>query len=324
MPIGELTTPIDQKEREPFPKYPVFLPGAGSGTGRALARILAKEGYQVIAGSRSTQKIEGLAAEIEAYGGVAPIPFIADLTDADHVKEALEGLPLRQGDPVHFFPLAAGGLDKVMPRLMSFFIQVRKAARKEALTKDMLEAATNQIKAITYAQEAMDDATKINVTAPLALYEALRSGGHIGPKSVVATLSSTGSHQAGPGFPGGYRGPNLYYPVADSKAEGVEALAQRAAHDGARFIDFVAPEISDTNVGGIINGLFESISNVADITIPPIPTVTIDQVVSGMVAELTHPTGPHANDSRRTVFLTDTGVSHTLPSGWERPLLAYL
>jgi NADP-dependent 3-hydroxy acid dehydrogenase YdfG len=49
----------------------VLITGASSGIGEATARLLAREGAQVVLGARRTDRLEAVAAEIAAEGGNA-------------------------------------------------------------------------------------------------------------------------------------------------------------------------------------------------------------------------------------------------------------
>lgn len=49
----------------------IVITGAGSGIGRAAARLLAERGAKVVLGGRRAEKLETLVGEIEAAGGVA-------------------------------------------------------------------------------------------------------------------------------------------------------------------------------------------------------------------------------------------------------------
>lgn len=60
----------------------VLVSGAGKGIGRAIARLLAGEGAEIVAVSRSEADLQSLSAEI---GGES---VVADLADADAAREA--------------------------------------------------------------------------------------------------------------------------------------------------------------------------------------------------------------------------------------------
>lgn len=67
----------------------VLVSGAGKGIGRAIARLLAAEGAEVVALSRSAADLESLKAEI---GGTS---LVADLANAEEARQAArEALPV--------------------------------------------------------------------------------------------------------------------------------------------------------------------------------------------------------------------------------------
>jgi NADP-dependent 3-hydroxy acid dehydrogenase YdfG len=80
----------------------VFLTGASSGIGRALALAYAKKGVRVALVARRKAELEGVAAEIRALGGMA-VPIVADVAKVHDIEEAL-----REAND------ALGGLDMVI------------------------------------------------------------------------------------------------------------------------------------------------------------------------------------------------------------------
>ncbi len=81
-----------------------MVTGASSGIGAATARSLAGAGFRVICAARRTDRVEALAAEIEAGGGRATA-VTCDVTDADSVA----GLAAAVGDTLAVLVNNAGG-----------------------------------------------------------------------------------------------------------------------------------------------------------------------------------------------------------------------
>jgi len=67
----------------------VFITGASSGFGAAVARRFAAEGARVIAAARRADRIRDLAAEL----GSRVLPLTLDVSDRDAVAAAVAGLP---------------------------------------------------------------------------------------------------------------------------------------------------------------------------------------------------------------------------------------
>jgi 3-hydroxy acid dehydrogenase/malonic semialdehyde reductase len=67
----------------------VFVTGASSGFGAAVARRFATEGYRVVAAARRAERIKELAAGF----GSKVLPIALDVRDRDAVADAVSGLP---------------------------------------------------------------------------------------------------------------------------------------------------------------------------------------------------------------------------------------
>lgn len=73
-----------------------FVTGASSGLGRRFARVLADAGAAVALAARRTDRLDALAAEIEAAGGRAVVVPL-DVADAAAIPVAIEGTQARLG-----------------------------------------------------------------------------------------------------------------------------------------------------------------------------------------------------------------------------------
>jgi 3-hydroxy acid dehydrogenase/malonic semialdehyde reductase len=68
----------------------VFVTGASSGFGAAIARKFARQGHRVIAAARRKDRLDALAQE---FGGTSVLPVEMDVTDKASIDEALATLP---------------------------------------------------------------------------------------------------------------------------------------------------------------------------------------------------------------------------------------
>ena len=68
-----------------------LITGATSGIGQAIARRLAKEGYDLIITGRRAEKLEAVAKELSAEAKVLPLVF--DVRHLDEVQKNLGNLP---------------------------------------------------------------------------------------------------------------------------------------------------------------------------------------------------------------------------------------
>jgi NAD(P)-dependent dehydrogenase (short-subunit alcohol dehydrogenase family) len=74
----------------------VWITGAGSGIGRALALELAGRGAKVALSGRRQKNLEEVATAIEERGGAA-LPVLCDVTDEDDVQRAAERVAAELG-----------------------------------------------------------------------------------------------------------------------------------------------------------------------------------------------------------------------------------
>jgi NAD(P)-dependent dehydrogenase (short-subunit alcohol dehydrogenase family) len=75
-----------------------LVTGASAGLGRRFSKVLAAAGAKVAIAARRLDKLEELAAEIRAAGGVAE-PFQLDVTDADQLLAVVGKVEEKLGTP---------------------------------------------------------------------------------------------------------------------------------------------------------------------------------------------------------------------------------
>ncbi|MEQ9195436.1 MAG: SDR family NAD(P)-dependent oxidoreductase [Parvibaculum sp.] len=92
----------------------VWITGASSGIGRALALRMAREGYRVAASARRVAELEKLAQEAAAKGGEI-VAFPLDTTKPEEVSEAVQRVESAMG-PIAIAVLCAGTYEPVLAR----------------------------------------------------------------------------------------------------------------------------------------------------------------------------------------------------------------
>src|SRR3954465_7536784 len=91
----------------------VLVTGAARGIGRATVLRLAGAGWDVIAGVRSAEDGEALAAD--ARGGGAVTPVTLDITDSDQLAGLEGALPERLDAVVNNAGIVVGGPIEAVP-----------------------------------------------------------------------------------------------------------------------------------------------------------------------------------------------------------------
>lgn len=330
-------------EHEPKPRNLTLITGAGSGTGRLLARRLtgrllarrlALEGIPVAAGIRQMNQFEDLQ-RITPGPDVILKPFFADLRNETQVEEAYRSLGLKEGQTIDFLPLAAAGFQTLMNRgtevgkeFINTLVSLRKAARDQKLTREMAEKATEDLKRIATTPEAMALADETNSHAPTRLAKILVERGHINENSLVGMLSSDMSKRTNPSLTkvNDYPGPWIYYVVGRSKAEGTQEVRELTETAGGRFIDFTAPDITGTDVGKFFTDMqpvYDALQALVTTDKFELPTVSIGHVVNVMASEL-RKQDPSLPRTRDIWIPGNDRASSTMPEGWDKPLIPYL
>jgi NAD(P)-dependent dehydrogenase (short-subunit alcohol dehydrogenase family) len=103
MIAANVLSEMENSAMEPTAGRLVWITGASSGLGRALALNLARKGDRVIASARGVDALRRLAEE--SQGRVTPAPL--DVTDAAACRDVIAGIETRHG-PIDIAALNAG------------------------------------------------------------------------------------------------------------------------------------------------------------------------------------------------------------------------
>lgn len=95
-------------------KETVWITGASSGIGRALALRMAREGYRVAASARREGELAKLAQEAASAGGEI-VPYPLDTTKPEEVAEGVRRIESETG-PIGIAVLCAGTYEPVLAR----------------------------------------------------------------------------------------------------------------------------------------------------------------------------------------------------------------
>src|SRR5256885_4631558 len=145
-----------------------LITGASRGLGLALARQLARQGWNLIIDARGAEALETARAELAALTNVVAIP--GDVTDVKH-REALQEAAR-----------AAGGLDALINNASYL-------------------GPSPQPALLDYPLDVLEQVYRTNVIAPLALIQAARSA--LLPGARIVNITSDAGVEAYPGW-GGY------------------------------------------------------------------------------------------------------------------------
>jgi meso-butanediol dehydrogenase/(S,S)-butanediol dehydrogenase/diacetyl reductase len=88
-----------------------FVTGAGAGIGRAVARLWAQRGGDVVVTDRNEADAQAVAAEIVADGGRA-YPFRLDVSNLDDIRATVDAAAVRAGAIDALFNVAGTNLPK--------------------------------------------------------------------------------------------------------------------------------------------------------------------------------------------------------------------
>jgi NAD(P)-dependent dehydrogenase (short-subunit alcohol dehydrogenase family) len=220
----------------------ILITGGTGATGFAAARELHRLGATVVIGTRRTDRYE--AAE-QALGGGRVAPFVADLTDRDAVRRALDRLRADGHlitDVVHS---AAGGLEPVIRLLMRRLMSLKRLSRPE------LAAGLEDYRAFIAGpvEESRPFARRVNLEGPSVLFDELAPRLPAGGTMIYYTsLWSSLYGQVPP--------PDFYVGVAESKHAFEEWMGERSAAWTARGLSPTVVSghiILDSSLGELID-----------------------------------------------------------------------
>ncbi|MCH8520634.1 SDR family oxidoreductase [Glycocaulis sp.] len=136
----------------------IIVTGGGSGIGRCTAHELASLGAKVIITGRKTEKLQGVAAEITADGGICHSASF-DIRDEEAVKAAVADIVAEHG-PIHGLVNNAGG---------QFPANLQDISKKgwDAVIATNLTGGFLMMRAVFEASMAEHGGTIVNMTADM-------------------------------------------------------------------------------------------------------------------------------------------------------------
>lgn len=210
-----------------------LITGASRGLGQALGRRLAKMGWRLIIDARGAEDLEGMQKELSLHTEIIAIP--GDVSDESH-RQKIAGAAHEMG-----------GLDAI----------VNNAS---------VLGPSPQPELLNYPLDDLAEVFQINVIAPLAILQAIKSA--LKPGATVINITSDAGIEAYPGW-GGY---------GSSKAALEHMSAVLAAENPALRVYWVDP-------GDMRTQMHQEAFPGEDISDRPPPEVS----VPGLVALLENP-----------------------------------
>jgi short-subunit dehydrogenase len=156
--------------------------GASAGIGEAFARELAARGCDLVLVARRGQRLEKLASELAAAGGIEAEPLPADLTDAEGLA-AVEARLEHRDWPVDLLVNNAGGASRFAP-----FLELdRKTLADDAFLNSL--ALLRLTHAAARGMAERDGGSVINVSAGVGFYPLPGAAAYGASKAFVNSLS---------------------------------------------------------------------------------------------------------------------------------------
>ncbi|XP_012232417.1 (3R)-3-hydroxyacyl-CoA dehydrogenase isoform X2 [Linepithema humile] len=163
---------------------------AGSGIGREICRVLAREGAQVVATDRNIKTVEETVATLE---GIEHVPLNVDVTDRKHVEIAFKHVVKQFLKPPSIIVNAAGiTRDNFLMKLSDYdFDDVININLKGSFLV-MQIAARTMIEA-----NASKDSSIINVSSIVGKYGNIGQSNYSASKAGVIAMTKTASMELG-------------------------------------------------------------------------------------------------------------------------------
>jgi 3-oxoacyl-[acyl-carrier protein] reductase len=231
-----------------------LVTGASQGIGAGVARALAAQGARVVLAARSVERLEALAAEIEAAGGAAR-PLRLDLADPASIEVAVASL---EGEFAQVDVLVnnAGVTDDGLLLRMSLeqWERVLRTnltgafALTKALVRGMMKRRFGRVITVSSVVGLMGNAGQANYAASKA--------GLIGfSKSIARELGSRGitANVVAPGFVATAMTEALPEQVKESMLAGTALGRFGTVDDVAAAVVFLASEEAGYVTGEVIN-----------------------------------------------------------------------
>lgn len=219
---------------------------------------------------------------VKSETGVKPLVAEGDLAEIDTPEKAkyvVDGFNLQPKERVHYAPIAAEGINRYKLALARDL----KVIGNGSVTEEMLRKVTDILWLHYTTPERVGSAMQSNCIAHTLILDELIARDHIDHLSVVGMIASPFSADVSPKTARYiHPGPGFYWPIAYSKMRQTEEVRERAVEYGFKAIDLVVPEISDTAVGGFLEGFVGWVNAV----FPNLPSISMPSSRTDIVAKV--------------------------------------